>query len=189
MSEPTTRGTGIQRLMQLAKPEWRRLVLGTVFLALGSGMTLLFPQAMRVIVDGALAHKNAALVDKAALGLIVVFLLQAVGFGARFYLFSSTGERVVSRLRADLFNSLVHQEIAFFDERRTGELTTAGQPAVMVVSTEIRLPLKRFFESSFPRLVVLAFQELPTATEIENAGIVTFPPHLAPAELTAKAAA
>ncbi len=73
--------------------------------------------------------------------------------------------------------------------RRTGELTAAGQPAVMVVSTEVRLPLKRFFESSFPRLVVLAFQELPTATEIENAGIVTFPAHLVPAELTAKAAA
>jgi len=62
--------------------------------------------------------------------------------------------------------------------RRTGELTAAGQPAVMVVSTEVRLPLKRFFESSFPRLVVLAFQELPTATEIENAGIVTMPAHL-----------
>jgi flagellar biosynthesis protein FlhA len=59
----------------------------------------------------------------------------------------------------------------------------------MVVSTEVRLPLKRFFESSFPRLVVLAFQELPTASEIENAGIVTLPAHLAPADLTAKAAA
>jgi flagellar biosynthesis protein FlhA len=77
--------------------------------------------------------------------------------------------------------------------RRTGELTAAGQPAVMVVSTEIRLPLKRFFESSFPRLVVLAFQELPTATEIENAGIVTMPAHLSAtpvaAELPARAAA
>ena len=72
--------------------------------------------------------------------------------------------------------------------RRTGELSAAGHPAVMVVSTEVRLPLKRFFESSFPRLVVLAFQELPTATEIENAGIVTLPPHLAQVE-TAKAAA
>jgi flagellar biosynthesis protein FlhA len=73
--------------------------------------------------------------------------------------------------------------------RRTGELTTAGQPAVMVVSTEIRLPLKRFFESSFPRLAVLAYQELPAATEIENAGIVTPPAHLARAEVPLKAAA
>jgi len=68
--------------------------------------------------------------------------------------------------------------------RRTTELTAQGQPAVMVVSTEVRLPLKRFFESSFPRVTVLAFQELPAATEIENAGIITAPPHLARAEVT-----
>ncbi|HEY0967444.1 MAG TPA: flagellar biosynthesis protein FlhA [Opitutaceae bacterium] len=59
--------------------------------------------------------------------------------------------------------------------RRTGELVAAGHPSVLVVSTEIRLPLRRFFESSCPRLAVLAFQELPAATEIENAGIITAP--------------
>jgi flagellar biosynthesis protein FlhA len=73
--------------------------------------------------------------------------------------------------------------------RRTGELVAAGQPGVIVVSTEIRLPLKRFFESSFPRVVVLAYQELPTATEIENAGILTPPAHLLRAEVPLKAAA
>jgi flagellar biosynthesis protein FlhA len=73
--------------------------------------------------------------------------------------------------------------------RRTGELVAAGQPGVIVVSTEIRLPLKRFFESSFPRVVVLAYQELPTATEIENAGILTPPAHLLRTEVPLKAAA
>lgn len=73
--------------------------------------------------------------------------------------------------------------------RRTADLTAQGQPAVVVVSTEIRLPLKRFFESSFPRLTVLAFQELPAATEIENAGIVPVPAHLLRTEAPLKAAA
>lgn len=72
---------------------------------------------------------------------------------------------------------------------RTNDLIQAGQPAVMVVSTEIRLPLKRFFESSFPRVTVLAYQELPAATEIENAGIVTPPAHIARTDVPLKAAA
>jgi len=72
---------------------------------------------------------------------------------------------------------------------RTNELIQAGQPAVIVVSTEIRLPLKRFFESSFPRVVVLAFQELPAATEVENAGIITPPAHIARADIPLRAAA
>ena len=71
----------------------------------------------------------------------------------------------------------------------TGDMVQQGQPAVIVVSAEIRLPLKRFFESSFPRMTVLSFQELPAATEVENAGIVTAPPHVARAELPLKAAA
>jgi flagellar biosynthesis protein FlhA len=56
--------------------------------------------------------------------------------------------------------------------RRTVDPAQSGQPAVIVVGTEIRLALKRFFESSFPRLAVLSYQELPANTEIENAGIV-----------------
>ena len=63
--------------------------------------------------------------------------------------------------------------------RRTADQLAQGQTAILVVSTETRLPLKRFLEPSFPRLIVLAFQELPSATELENAGIITTPPHLA----------
>ncbi len=73
--------------------------------------------------------------------------------------------------------------------RRTAELVQSGHQPVLVVSTEVRLPIKRFFESSFPRLAVLSYQELPTATEIENAGIITLPPHLARVEMPLKAAA
>jgi flagellar biosynthesis protein FlhA len=62
--------------------------------------------------------------------------------------------------------------------RRAGELVKLGLPAVLVVSSEVRLPIKRFFEPSLPRLVVLGFQELPPATEIENTGIVPLPANL-----------
>jgi flagellar biosynthesis protein FlhA len=57
----------------------------------------------------------------------------------------------------------------------TADLAARGWPMVLLVSTETRLPLKRFLEPSFPRLAVLAFQEIPGATEIENAGIVSLP--------------
>ncbi len=73
--------------------------------------------------------------------------------------------------------------------KHTNDMIQQGQPAVLVVSAEIRLPLKRFFESSFPRATVLSYQELPSATEIENAGIITAPAHVARAEVPLKAAA
>ncbi len=73
--------------------------------------------------------------------------------------------------------------------RRTHEATQAGKPAVIVVGSEVRLAIKRFFESSFPRLAVLSFQELPTNTEIENAGIIPALPSLPRAETPALKAA
>jgi flagellar biosynthesis protein FlhA len=72
--------------------------------------------------------------------------------------------------------------------RHIATLTSTGAPAVMVVSTETRLPLKRFLEPSFPRLTVLAFQELPAATEIENAGLIPVPAHLMRPEVVKAAA-
>jgi flagellar biosynthesis protein FlhA len=73
--------------------------------------------------------------------------------------------------------------------RRTIDPAQSGQPAVLVVGTEVRLALKRFFESSFPRLAILSFQELPPNTEIENAGIIVPVPSLPKPEPALKIAA
>jgi flagellar biosynthesis protein FlhA len=71
--------------------------------------------------------------------------------------------------------------------RKISHLTASGAPAVIVVSTENRLPMRRFLEPSFPRLTVLAYQELPSVTEIENAGIIPMPAHLLQQPLKAAA--
>ncbi len=71
---------------------------------------------------------------------------------------------------------------------RTAELVQAGLPAIVVVGAEVRLPFKRFIEPSLPRLVVLAFQELPASCEVENVGLVPVPSHLLRQPLEAKAA-
>jgi flagellar biosynthesis protein FlhA len=73
--------------------------------------------------------------------------------------------------------------------KRTVDPAQSGLPAVVIVGTEVRLALKRFFESSFPRLAILSYQELPANTEIENAGIIIPPPLLQAAAPSLKIAA
>src|SRR5207253_7927790 len=63
------------------------------------------------------------LVDKAALFMVGVALVQGIAMAARYTLFSVAGERAVTRLREQLFARILDQEIGFFDQRRTGELT------------------------------------------------------------------
>lgn len=46
---------------------------------------------------------------------------------------------------------------------------------ILVTAAEIRLPFKRFFEPSLPKLNILSYQELPSSTEIMNHAIILFP--------------
>ncbi|MFO0725647.1 MAG: ABC transporter transmembrane domain-containing protein [Myxococcota bacterium] len=110
------------RLISMAKSEARALTLGTFFLLIGSGMMLLYPQAIRVIMDRALSGGNTGDVDRAALAMVAIFTLQGIASSLRYYLFTTAGERIVTRLRADLYRRIVLQEISFFDARPTGEL-------------------------------------------------------------------
>jgi ATP-binding cassette subfamily B protein len=110
------------RLLRLAKPEWPRLALGMVFLLVGSSASLLYPQAIRFILDQAMLRRDASVVDRAVVAMIGVAAVQSAAVAVRFVLFTVAGERVVARLREDLYRAILRQEIGFFDERKTGEL-------------------------------------------------------------------
>ncbi|ATB36038.1 ABC transporter permease [Cystobacter fuscus] len=111
------------RLMGLARPQARRIIAGTFFLVLASALGLVYPKIIGDIIDQSLKSGNREHIDRVALAMVVVFLFQGVAMALRFYLFTTAGERVVTQLRQNLFASLMSQEVGFFDERKTGELT------------------------------------------------------------------
>lgn len=121
-AETTSAGFNVRRLLMMALPEWRRLVPGTIFLVIGSAAGLYFPQLAREILDASLDAGSRAQVDRAALILAVAFIVQGVAGALRYMLFTEAGEHIVTRLRAQIFDALLRHDIAFFDERRTGEL-------------------------------------------------------------------
>ena len=173
------RGTTLRRIVALAHPEWRLLLAGTLAVAAGSAASLLYPQAIRVIIDGALGAGSAtvfgpagtASVDHAALAMAALALVQGLAIVLRARSFGVAGERVVTRLRKDLYRSILEQEVAFFDERRTGELTSrlASDASVLqsAVSANVSMGLRHlavvlgavaflFFTSPRLALVMLA---------------------------------
>ncbi len=115
--------TDLKRLSTLARPELKPLALGTIALAIASGMTLSYPLIVQKIVDGIDQGGGRELVDRYVILLLGFFAIGAVMGALRAYIFTAAGERVVARLREQLYTAITSQEIAFFDERRTGELT------------------------------------------------------------------
>jgi ATP-binding cassette subfamily B protein len=120
----SSKSATLKRLLELARPEWKLLALAVVFLSIGSAMSLLYPQGIRVLVDGALTSQSVSGINRAALLLGAIALVQGAASGTRYILFSIVGDRSVTRVRELLFSRILDQEIGFFDERRTGELTS-----------------------------------------------------------------
>ncbi len=116
------RAVTFARLLKLARPEAGTLALASVFLAVATAMNLAFPQGVRFIIDEALGGASREKIDQAAIVMAVVFLIQGFSIAFRYMLFSTAGERIVTRLRADLFEAVMGQEIAFFDKEKTGDL-------------------------------------------------------------------
>ena len=113
----------LRRLLLLARPELPRLIVATIALLISSAATLIFPQAIRFMVDGLAGGDVPFSLNTGAVLLVLLFLVQSVFAMLRAWLFTAAGERIVANLRVGLFEAIVGQDIEFFDHRRTGELT------------------------------------------------------------------
>ena len=113
----------LARLFSLARPELRLLIPGTIALFIGVSGNLAVPVLLGKAVDQVTTTGGTGVIDRVALTVLVVFMISGVATAARSYLFTVAGERVVADLRARLFGSLLGQEVGFFDQQRTGELT------------------------------------------------------------------
>ncbi|XP_071079229.1 ATP-binding cassette sub-family B member 10, mitochondrial-like isoform X2 [Haliotis cracherodii] len=116
----------VKRLIGLAKPERLKLAGALGLLVVSSGVTMAVPFCIGKVIDiiytasqeGKMEEKLNSLCQI----LLVVFLLGGVANFGRVYLMTVAGQNIVKRLREKLFNSVMKQEIGFFDKTKTGEL-------------------------------------------------------------------
>lgn len=117
---PTALGPLLRRLA----PHRGALVVGALCLVLSTAVGLAFPLIVKTLLDAAFISRSARTLDRIAVGLVLLFALQGVLNYAQVALLTGVAEKVVARLREDLFAHLVHLSPGFFTERRTGELTS-----------------------------------------------------------------
>ena len=112
-----------------------RLAISSACLLVAAAVGLAFPQVVRKLLDAAFQEHDRALLDRIAIGLVLAFALQGVMNFVQVYLLTSTSERVVAKLREDVFAHLIHLSPGFYTERRTGELTSRLSADLAVLQT------------------------------------------------------
>src|SRR3954464_5386839 len=154
------------RLLPRVRPYVPRLVIAFVCLLGSAGIALAFPQIVRHLLDAAFISANSSLLNRIAIGLLVLFAIHAVLNFVQVYLLTSTSELVIAQLRQDLFAHLIHLSPGFFTERRTGELTSRLSADTTVLQTLVSYNLSEFVRQTLFLIggIVLLTLTHPTLT-------------------------
>src|SRR5689334_20423099 len=101
------RFAGLRLLGPYLRPYRSRVAVALLSLLVAAGTVLAFGACLRALIDRGFAQGNAGVLNYALASLLVVALVLAIASGARFYLVSWLGERVVGNLRKDLFEHVL----------------------------------------------------------------------------------
>jgi subfamily B ATP-binding cassette protein MsbA len=106
-----------------------------VCLLAAAAVQLIFPAQVKILLDAAFQRHDSGMLNRVALVLVALFAFQGVMNFVQVYLLTGTSERVIARLREELFSHVVHLSPAFFTERRTGELTSRLSSDLAILQT------------------------------------------------------
>ena len=110
-------------IFKFAKNHKWKFYLGLVFLLLTSATALAFPKFMGLLVD-CVKNNDLQQANKIAVGLVIVLFLQSIFSFFRLSLFVNFTENTLGNLRFSLYENLVKLPMAFFSQKRVGELNS-----------------------------------------------------------------
>ncbi|MGB3181341.1 MAG: ABC transporter transmembrane domain-containing protein [Cyclobacteriaceae bacterium] len=126
-------------------------IVGLLFLAVSSIAVLGFPYLSGELVD--VTKENIQDLNRIGLYFVGVLVVQAIASYFRVYLFSYVSENAMSNLRSDLYQRLMTLPLAFFDERRAGELISRITSDVSSLQVTFSTTLAEFFRQIITLIV------------------------------------
>ncbi len=147
---PAKNVRSLSGLLPFLRPYRNRIALAVVFLVLAAGSTLVFPVALKSLIDQGIVAADPG--DRVLALRGHFFALFGVGaalglFSAlRFYVVTWLGERVTADLRNAVYAHVVKQSPEFFETTQTGEvlsrLTTDTTLVQTVVGSSLSMGLR-----------------------------------------------
>jgi ATP-binding cassette subfamily B protein len=112
----------LARILGFLKPYRRQIAIAATALVIASGSILALGQGLKKVIDHGLTASNAALLDQALFGMLIVVAIMAAATFVRFYYVSWIGERVTADIRREVFAHLLKLSPGFYEVTRTGEV-------------------------------------------------------------------
>ena len=114
----------LRRVLSYARPFKSLVILFLITMAVDALLTVAQPLLFRRIIDDGISQGNASVVTTTALLVAGIAIVDAgVGLWSR-YLSARIGEGLIFNLRAEVFDHVQQQSIAFFTRAQTGALVS-----------------------------------------------------------------
>ncbi|MEZ5911631.1 MAG: ABC transporter transmembrane domain-containing protein [Paracoccaceae bacterium] len=142
---PGSRRVGALRgLWPFIRPYRGMVLLALGALTLTASVSLILPIAVRRVVDG--FSQGGTLLDSYFMAALAIAAALALGTGARYYLVTRLGERVVADIRKAVFDRVLGMSPAFYERVLTGEvisrITTDTTVILSVIGSSISVALR-----------------------------------------------
>jgi len=127
VEEKNKAGSGLKELFKLyrfLKPYRWKFALGMFTLLISSGASLMFPKLLGDMVDMGNKGKMLDEISRTGLILLTILVVQAVFSYLRTRIFVLVTEKTLASIRQHVYNHLIKLPMAFFAERRVGELNS-----------------------------------------------------------------
>ena len=139
----------LRALLPFMRPYAWGFAAALAALTLTAALSLILPLAVRRVVDGFGAGLDAAqvaLLDHYFGAALLIAGLLALGTGARYYLVTRLGERVVADIRRAVFDRVIGLSPAFYERIMTGEvlsrITTDTTLLLSVIGSSVSVSLR-----------------------------------------------
>ncbi|MEO0973490.1 MAG: ABC transporter transmembrane domain-containing protein, partial [Pseudomonadota bacterium] len=137
---------GLSRLGLLREYRWP-LLGGLALLVVASGTQLAYPLVFSWFIDHIIVEQELAWLGTALLLGACVLVLQTVAASGQYYLFASTGSRIVAALRKRLYGAMLRRDIAFFDQHNVGDLANRLASDVEQIRTTLTVETAVFTQT------------------------------------------
>ena len=116
------REVSLRRIARLFAPHRWSVAVVTALIIVSSVVAMASPFLLRAVIDDALPHQDLTLLVWLVVGMVAVAAVTAALGVVQTWISTSVGQRVMHRLRTDVFAHLQRQSVAFFTRTRTGEV-------------------------------------------------------------------
>ena len=149
----------LSKLFSLGRPEMNMLIVALILMfgaeATGLLNPILISDAYDALIDPTLDDGQLQSdINRVMIMVLLVHFAGVAGGFLRAAIMGAAGERIVARLRNQLYSSILKQEIGFFDETKTGELvsrlssdTTLVQQATSLAVPEVIIGIVKLIVS------------------------------------------